>query len=150
MAAPTARHWGIDNKYVLGGTKVKKIRGRENISIRTLHVRTLRPDGTLEELNLEMDRYHWNTLGRCEKLWKNSEEMSSDGKHNVYFSGEEDRHEYVVGFLLHKGMVSAVLGCRPVSSRLISIRLRASPFNVTIMHVYLPTSGHDHNEADNF
>ena len=31
-----------------------------------------------------------------------------------------------VGFLVHKDMVSAVFGCRPVSSRLISIRLRAA------------------------
>ena len=45
-----------------------------------------------------------------------------------------------VGFLVHKDMGSAVLGCRPVSSRLISIRLRAPPFNVTIIQVYAPIS----------
>ena len=55
-----------------------------------------------------------------------------------------------VGFLVHKDMESAVLGCRPVSSRLISIRLRTAPFNVTIIQVYAPTSGHDDNEVDNF
>ena len=55
-----------------------------------------------------------------------------------------------VAFLVHKDMVSAVLGCRPVSSRLISIRLRAAPFNVTIIQVCAPTSGHDDNEVDNF
>ena len=55
-----------------------------------------------------------------------------------------------VGFLVHKDMGSAVLGCRPVSSRLNSIRLRTAPFNVTIIQVYAPTSGHDDNEVDNF
>ena len=55
-----------------------------------------------------------------------------------------------VGFLVHKDMVSAVLGCRPVSSRLISIRLRTAPFNVTIIQIYAPTSGHDDNEVHNF
>ena len=55
-----------------------------------------------------------------------------------------------VGFLVHKDMVTAVLGCRLVSSRLISIRLRAAPFNVTIVQVYAPKSGHDDNEVDNF
>ena len=54
------------------------------------------------------------------------------------------------GFLVHKDMVTAVLGCRPVSSRLISIRLRKAPFNVTIIQVYAPTSEHDDNEVDNF
>ena len=54
------------------------------------------------------------------------------------------------GFLVHKDMVTAVLGCRPVSSRLISIRLRTAPFNVTIIQVYSSTSEHDDNEVDNF
>ena len=55
-----------------------------------------------------------------------------------------------VGVLVHKDMGSAVLGCRPVSSRLISIRLRTAPFNVTIIQVYAPASGHDDNEVHNF
>ena len=53
--------------------------------------------------------------------WKNFGKMSSDDRYKVYFSREEDRHEYGVGFLVHKGMMSVVLGCRLVSSRLISI-----------------------------
>ena len=31
------------------------------------------------------------------------------------------------------------MGCRPVSSRLITIRLKASPFNITIIQAYAPT-----------
>ena len=51
---------------------------------------------------------------------------------------------------MHKDIVSAVLGCRPVSSRLILMRLRAAPFNITITQVYAPTSGHDDSEVDHF
>ena len=72
--------------------------------------------------------------------------MSVDDGHKIYVSGEEGRHEYGVGFLVHKD----VLGCQPVSSRLISIRLRAASFNITILHVYAPTSGHDDSEVDHF
>ena len=68
----------------------------------------------------------------------------------VYFSGEEGKHEYGVGFFVHKDVVGAVLGCQPVSSKLISIRLRAAPFNITIIQVYAPTSGHDDSEVDHF
>ena len=52
---------------------------------------------------------------------------------SFYFSGEENRHEYGIGFLVHKDVADAVLGCRSVSSRLISNRLRAAPFNITII-----------------
>ena len=113
-------------------------------------MRTLRPAGKLEQLTHAMSRYHRNIVGLCEIRWKNFCEMSTDDGHNVYFSGAEDRHEYGVGFLVHKDVVDAVLGCRPVSSRLISIRLRAAPFNITIIQVYAPTTGHDNSEVDHF
>ena len=81
--------------------------------------------------------------------WKNFDEMSSDDGHNVYFSGEETDRVWG-GFLVHKDVVDAVLGCRPVSSRLISIRLRAAPFNITIIQAYAPTFGHDDSEVVDF
>ena len=36
------------------------------------------------------------------------------------------------------------------SSRLISIRLRETPFNITTIQVYAPTSGHNDSEVDHF
>ena len=64
---------------------------------------------------------------------------------NTGFISVEKRTDMSMGveFLVHKDIVNAVLGCQPVSSRLISNRLRAAPFNITIIQVYAPTSGHD-------
>ena len=150
ITAPTVRHRDVGDKYATGIPKVKKIRGRENIAVGTWNVRTLRPAGKLEQLTHAMNRYHWNIVGLCEMRWKNFGQMSTDDGHKVYFSGEEGKHEYGVGFLVHKDLVGAVLGCQPVSSRLISICLRAAPFNITIIQVYAPTSGHDDSEVDHF
>ena len=122
----------------------------ENIAVGTWNVRTLRPAGKLEQLTHAMSRYHWNIVGLCKMHWKNFGEMSTDDGHKVYFSGEEGKHEYGVGFLVHKDVVGAALGCQPVSRRLISIHLRAAPFNITIIQVYAPTSGHDDSEVDHF
>ena len=33
-----------------------------------------------------------------------------------------------------------VMGCRPVSSKLITIRMRASPFSIKIIQAYAPSS----------
>ena len=49
---------------------------------------------------------------------------------------------------MHKDIASTVVGYRPVSSRLISIRIGAAPFNITIIQVYAPTSGHDDSAVD--
>ena len=42
------------------------------------------------------------------------------------------------------------MGCRPVSSRLITIRLGAVPFNIRIVRAYAPTSDYDDNEIEEF
>ena len=70
---------------------------------------------------------------------KNFGETTTGEGHTVFFSGEEDKQEHGVGFLVHKDMVNTVMGCRPVSSRLITIRLRAVPFNITVIQVYPPS-----------
>ena len=45
--------------------------------------------------------------------------------------------------------MNTVIECRPVSSRLTAIRLRAVPLNITIVHVYAPTSDYDNNKIEN-
>ena len=40
------------------------------------------------------------------------------------------------------------MGCRPVYSRLITIRLRAVPFNITIVQAYAQTSDYDDNNIE--
>ena len=68
----------------------------------------------------------------------------------MYFSGKEDKHEKGVGFLVHKVIVKRVIECRPISSRLMTVRLSASPFNITIIQVYAPTSSYDDSEVGEF
>ena len=63
-------------------------------------------------------------------------------------SGKEEEHGLV--FLVHKDIVNTVMGCRPVSSRLITIRLGAVPFNITIVQAYAPTSDYDDNKIEEF
>ena len=46
--------------------------------------------------------------------------------------------------------VNAIMGCRPVSSRLITIRLKASPFNITIIQAYAPTTDYDDDDIEDF
>ena len=68
----------------------------------------------------------------------------------MYFSGKGGTHEQGVGFLVHKDIVKRVIGCRQISSRLMTVRLRASPFNITIIQVYAPTSSYADSEVDEF
>ena len=135
-------------KYVTDASS--KIRGRDNITIGTWNTRTLRAAGKLQKLTHEMDRYRWKILGLCEMRWKNFGKTTTEEGQKVSFSGKEDKHEHGVGFLVHKDIVKTVMGCCPVSSRLITIRLRVVPFNITIIQAYAPTSDYDDNKIEEF
>ena len=97
-----------------------------------------------------MVRYRWNILGLCEMKWKNFGETTKEEGHKVFFSGKENKHKHGIGFLVYKDIVNTVMGCHPVSSRLITIRLRAVPFNITIIQAYTPTSDYNDNETEEF
>ena len=80
-----------------------------------------------EEIPMEHPWTLWSTVR------KKIGEMSTPEDHKLFSSGSEGRHEHGVGFLIHKDIVNAIMGCRPVSSQLIAIRLQASPLNITII-----------------
>ena len=80
--------------------------------------------------------------------WENFGETTTEEGHKVLFSGKEDKLEHGVGFLVYTDSVNTVMGCRLVSSRLITIRLMAIPFNITIVQAYAPTSDCNDNEIE--
>ena len=98
----------------------------------------------------EMKRYLWNVIGLCEVPWKNFGETSTPECHRLFFSGRQDRYEHEIEFLIHKDTENVIMGCRPVSSRLITIRLKASPLNTTIIQAYAPTTDYDDDDIEDF
>ena len=111
--ASSAARQGRCDKCATGA----KLRGRKIITIGTWNVRTLRPEGKVEELIHEMDRYRLNLLGLCEMRWKDSGETTTGEGHKLYYSGVERSHIHGVGFLVQKDTVNTVMGCYPISSR---------------------------------
>ena len=93
-----------------------------------------------------MKRYRCNFFGLCEVCWKNFAETSTPEGHKLFFNGNEDRHAYEVGLLIHKDIVNAIMRCRPVSSRLITIRLKASPFKITVIKANARTTDYDDDD----
>ena len=136
--------WG--EKYASDAPK--PFRARNNTTTGTSNVRALSGAGKVEELTHEMKRYRWNILGLCEVRWKIFGETSTTEDHKLFFSSHDDRHEHGVRFSIYKDTLNAIMGCRPVSSRLITICLKALPFNITIIQAYAPTDFDDDDIED--
>ena len=110
-------------------------------------VQVLRAAGKLQELTHEMDRYRLNTCGFWEMRLKNFGKTVTEEGRKVFFSEKKDKHEHGVGFIVHKDIIDTVMEC-PVSSRLITIHLRAVPFNITVVQVYTRISNNDVNKIE--
>ena len=55
----------------------------------------------------------------------------------------EKKHQYGVAFIIWKEVVGSIISCIPISSRLISIRISARPYNITVIQVHAPTSDYE-------
>ena len=147
-SAPFVPRQGKGVKLATGVTPA--IRGRKRVTIGTWNVRALQAAGRVEQLTHEMNRYQWHLLGLCEVRMKNcGEKLTLDG-HKLLYSGREDAHQHGVAFLVHKDYVNTIMGWQPISSRLMTIRLRATPFNITVIQVYAPTSSYDDEQLEEF
>ena len=67
-APSVADHQGGGEKYATDGPTL--LRARNNITVGTWIVRSLRAEGKVEELTHEMKRYRWIILGLCYVRWK--------------------------------------------------------------------------------
>ena len=52
----------------------------------------------------------------------------------------EDKHQQGIAFIVKKEIVKSVINVEYISSRIINIRIVATPMNLSIIHVYAPTA----------
>ena len=72
-------------------------------------------------------------------------EFNSDD-HYIYYCGQEHHRRNGVALIVNKRVQNAVLGCNLKNNRMISVSFQGNPFNITVIHVYAPTSNAE--EAD--
>jgi len=85
-----------------------------------------------------------------EVRWPGVGEFNTEEGHKIWYIGDEKHKEKGVAFMVHKAMTGSVIACEPRSSRMISIRLAATPKNITIIQVYGPTCTHTDEDIEEF
>ena len=74
-------------------------------------------------------------------------EFNSDD-HYIYYCGQESLRRNGVAIIVNKRVQNAVLGCNLKNDRMISVRLKGKPFNITVIQVYAPTSNTEEAEIE--
>ena len=95
--------------------------------------------GKLEVVKQEMTRVNVYILGISKLRWTGMGEFNSDN-HYIYHCGQESLRRNGIAIMVSKRALNTVLGCNLKNDRKISVRFQGKPFNITIIHVYAPTS----------
>lgn len=117
-------------------------------NIATWNVRSM-AGGKLEIVKSEMERTNISVLGISELKWTEKGSFRSD-KHTVYYSGHGSYRKNGVAFIISRHLENCVMGFNPISDRLISIRIKGKPVNLTVVQAYSPTSVAEEEEIDEF
>ena len=89
-------------------------------------VRSLHACRKVQKLTQELKCYRGVILGLAEIRWTGFGGTVTDEGHKIWYCGEDSKHQDGVA---RKEVVGSVIGCTPMSSRLISILISARPYN---------------------
>ena len=101
--------------------------------VATWNVNTLWQPGKFDNLKKEANRLNLDIVGVSEVRWTGVGQ-EEDENWKFFYSGG-DTHNYGVGILLRRELVSAVETWWPVSDRIVYMKLKGSPININIIQV---------------
>ena len=70
--------------------------------------------------------------------------------HYIYYCGQESLRRNEVAFIVNKRVRNAVLACSLKNDRMISVHFQSTPFNITVIQAYAPTSNTEEAEVERF
>jgi len=105
--------------------------------------------GKLEVVKREMATVNIDILGISELKWTRMCDFNSDN-HYIFYCGQESLRRNGVAIMVNKRVRNAVLGCNLKNDRMNSVRFQGKPFNITVIHVYGPTSNDEEAEVEQF
>ena len=96
-----------------------------------------------------MARVNVNILGISELKWTVMGEFNSDD-HYIYYCGQKSFRRNAVAIMVNKRILNAVLGCNLKNDRMLSVHFQGTPFNITVIQAYAPTSNTEEAEVEQF
>jgi len=114
--------------------------------IGTWNVRTLLQTGKLENLKIELKRLKIDILGISEMRWNGQGDFISRDYKVIYSGGYNGRNR--VGIILNKKWAQCVKNHIAYDDRLIMIKLKSVPNDITIIQAYMPTTQVNDEEVE--
>ena len=76
-------------------------------------------------------------------------EFNSDNNY-IYYCGQDSLRRNGVVFTINKRIQNAVLGCNRKNDKIIFIHFQDTPFNITVIQVYVPNRNSEEDKVEQF
>jgi hypothetical protein len=106
-------------------------------------------EGKLIIVQREMNRMDIDILGISEMKWIGSGHFRS-ANNTVMYLGHNTHRKNVVGMIIAKRVSKSLIGYKAVNDRIIYMRVRAHPVNITFVQVYAPATSVEAAEIVDF
>ena len=130
-------------------SRQSRVNLRRKIRVATWNVQTLFQAGKLANVIGEMRRGGIAIMGVAEARWTGSGCFTSESEELVIYSGA-DTHERGVAIILSKEVKNSLMEYRAISDRIIYVRMRAAPVNISLYQIYAPTAAAEEETKDGF
>ena len=124
------------------------VRNKDKLEIGIWNVCTFYEKGKFTNVQLEMTKLDIDMLGLCEVRWKGAGKITSNDYTFIYSGGNEHRNG--VGLMMKNDLAKVVSGYWPVSERVLVLRIKGNPFDLSIIQVYAPISDCSDEKIDEF
>jgi exonuclease III len=131
-----------------GNRTIKRQRRQKTYNIATWNVRSMYV-GKLNIVKREMNCMDIDILGISEMKWIGSGHFRS-ANNTVMYSGHNMHRKNGMGMIIVNRVSKSLIRYKAVNDRIIYIRVRAHPVNITFVQVYAPTTSAEAADIEDF
>ena len=112
----------------------------------------MKENGKLHTICDEMDRNKLEILGISETNWSDRCSFRTHKNNTVIYSGKDEGHGYSngVAVILSRKSAKSLIGYNPISDRILKVRIRAKPYNISLIQCYARTVTASDEEMEDF